>query len=186
MKLDYKNNFLLENNEFQTLNTQKAVLEQKIDTLKKELQEFDKKLYQGSLFSFNDGFCLLDAYEVDNILCAGEPPFSTYMQDEMIEELEQNGVTTIISLLQEYECSLYDFNELKKKFNVVNIPMADNAYLDIDSFYKVLHVIDTNKKIYIHCSADRRREELFVKSYLSKRYGYTGDSLEKKVTLLQS
>jgi hypothetical protein len=164
----------------------KDVLEQKIYILKKELKEFDKGLYQGSLFHFYDGFCILDAYEVDDILCAGEPPFSTYMQDAMIEELEQNGVTTIISLLQEYEYSLYDFNVLKKKFNVVNIPMVGSAYSDIDSFYKVLHVIDTNKKTYIHCSADRRREKLFVKHYLSKRYSYVGDSLEQKVTLLQS
>ena len=186
MKLEYKNNFLLESDEVQILNTQKAVLEQKIDTLKKEIKEFDKKPYQGSLFSFNDGFYLLNAYEVDDILCAGEPPFSTYMQDEMIEELEQNGVETIIGLFQEYECSLYDFDKLKKKFNVVNIPMVGNTYLDIDTFYKILHLIDKNKKSYIHCGADGKRVELFVKHYLSKRYGYMGDSLEQKVTLLQS
>jgi len=184
MKLDYKNNLLLESDEIQALRIQKDVLEQKIDTLKKELQELDAGLYQGSLFHFYDGFCILDAYEVDDILCAGEVPFSTYMQDEMIEELEQNGVTTIISLLQEYECSLYDFNELKKKFNVVNIPMVDYTYLDIDSFYKILYLIDKNKKSYIHCGADGKRVELFIKHYLFKRYGYMDDNLKQKIISL--
>jgi len=187
--LDYKNNTQehSENiNEYiKSIEEKKEILVNSIKELKEELSTLKHQKenipVQGSLFEQYGDFIELAAYEVDDILCAGEKPYSLFMQDQIICELRSSGVTTIINLMQEHEFSRYNSEPLYKEFKVVNIPIVDNSVPDINALHKIMHIIDKSKKTYIHCNLGLGRTDVLVGYYLYKKYAYRGSSIIQKI-----
>ena len=129
-------------------------------------------------------FNSLIAYDVDEILCAGEKPYSLFEQDSIIQELKDNGITTIINLMQENERK-YNTTELEKEFTVKNFPIIDNSVPSIDVLYEVIHTIDKSEKTYVHCNLGLGRTGIVVGYYLYKKYGYRGSSIIQKIKELK-
>ncbi len=168
--LDYKNNTV------EQLQKEKDILIQDIKEVKGSTD---------NIFGFYDGFVELRAYEVDEILCAGERPFSALKQDEIICELRNNGITTIINLMQEHEFSRYDLHKINKEFKVINIPVMDESILTLNILYKIIHIIDNNKKTYLHCDVGEGRTDVAIGYYLHKKYAYEGSALIQKLQELK-
>ena len=183
--LDYKNNTIAGLNYLQTLEDEKKDLIQSIDILKDTIQKLGGEKNQESLFDFYDGFVELAAYEVDDILCVGEKPYSMFMQDEIISELKNSGVTTIINLMQEHEFNMYDLNPLKKQFKIINIPIIDNTVPTKEVLYKLINTIDSSTKTYIHCNLGLGRTGVVVGFYLYNKYRYKGSGLLQKIQELK-
>jgi hypothetical protein len=177
--LDYKNNtqehFENIDKYIKSLEDEKEILLNAIRTLK------GKTPLQGSLFDEYNDFIELAAYEVDDILSAGEKPYSLFAQDQIICELRDSGVTTIINLMQEHEFSRYNSEVLDKEFNLVNIPIVGNNLPDINTLHKIIYTIDKSKKTYIHCDGGLGRVGVVVGYYLYEKYGYRGCSIIQKI-----
>ena len=184
--LDYKNNTIAGLKYLQTLEAEKSDLIKSIDILKDTIQKLGGEKNQESLFDFYDGFVELAAYEVDEILCVGEKPYSMFMQEEIISELKNSGVTTIINLMQEHEFNMYDLNPLNKEFKIINIPIIDNTVPDKDILYKVINIIDSSAKTYIHCNLGLGRTDIVVAFYLYNKYGYSKDCLQQRIEYLKN
>lgn len=131
------------------------------------------------------GFQVLNAYEIDDILCTGEKPYSLFHQDFVIEELKNNGVTTIINLMEEHEYHKYNLVSLKKEFTVINFPIVDKSVPNIETIYKIIHSIAHSQKTYIHSNAGLGRTTVLVGYYLYKKYAYTGENIIKKIEELK-
>ena len=189
MILDYKNNTQEQSinldRYIKSIEVKKDILLNDIQSLKEELTDLNyQKKYkpkQRSLFDGCDEFIELAAYEVDNILCAGKKPYSLFMQDQMICELQSSGVTTIVNLMQEYEFMKYNWEILHKEFKVINIPIIDKSVPSLDVLYKIINIIDNNKKTYIHCDLGLGRTGVVVAFYLYKKYAYRGLNILKKM-----
>jgi len=123
----------------------------------------------------NKKFTCLKAYDVDDILCAGEKPYSLFEQSRVIQELKDNGITTIINLMQKKEIQ-HNQAEISKEFKVLNIPIVKNGVPSIEVLYKIMHIIDSSEKTYIHCDLGIGRTDVVVAFYLYKKYGYQGNS----------
>lgn len=190
--LDYKNNTI---EQFENINDYFKSRDEEIDVVVKNIQEIKDKITnlqgfectvaQPSLFESYDGFIELAAYSVDEILCAGEKPYSLFAQDEIIYELKNSGVTTIINLMQEHEFNMYHAEDINKEFKVVNIPIIDNSVPSLDVLYKIIHIIDSSKKTYIHCNLGLGRTGVIVGYYLYKKYAYIGPSIIQKIEALK-
>jgi len=129
-------------------------------------------------------FKFLKAYDVDAILCAGTQPYSLFYQDEIIEELKDNGVTTIINLMQNKEMK-YNTIAIEKEFKVLNFPIVENSVPSIDILYEIMHAINHSEKTYIHCDLGLGRTGVIVAYYLHKKYAYTGISIFQKMEKLR-
>jgi len=183
--LDYKNNTIAGLKYLQTLEAEKSDLIKSIDILKDTIQKLGGEKNQDSLFDFYDGFLELAAYEIDEILCVGEKPYSMFMQDEIIIELKNSGVTTIINLMQEHEFNMYDLNPLHKEFKLINIPIIDNTVPDKDILYKLINIIDSSTKTYLHCNLGLGRTGVVLAFYLHEKYGFKGNGLVQRIKELK-
>ena len=133
-------------------------------------------------------FKLLKAYNIDEIVCVGSKPYSLFEQDTIIQELKDNGVTTIINLMQEYETkyNLVKIEiEIEKEFRVVNISMVDNSVPSIETLYEIIHIIDKSEKTYINCDLGLERTDVIVAYYLHKKYAYNDQSIIQKIEELK-
>lgn len=135
------------------------------------------------MFDFDSDFVELSAYEVDDILYATEKSYSLFTQDEIICELKNNGVTTIINFMDEDEFNMYNQEAIHKEFNVIiNIRLwcrgNEGVYLEV--LNEIFYIIDSNKKTYIHCDAEFEKSDMIVGYYLHKKYTYTGLSVIQK------
>ncbi len=152
--LDYKNNT---KEQSKNIDDYIEILEEEKDILENDIYEIEEKLsilnptkkythIQASLFEPCDNFIELAAYEVDDILCAGEKPYSLFMQYQVICELRNRGVTTLLNLMQEHEFIKYNSEPLHKEFNVIHIPIIKNSIPSLEVLHKRIHIIDSNKK----------------------------------------
>jgi len=144
------------------------------------------KLQSDRLFELpKKGFEILGAYEVDDILCAGEKPFSLLYQKKIVEELHNNGITTIITLMQESELTKYDKQDLGE-FQVLYFPMKRETFPTMDLLYEIMYHINNSKKSYIYCNRGVKRVSLIIAYYLFKKYGYREETIFKKIQQLQA
>jgi protein-tyrosine phosphatase len=189
MILDYKNNTLEQSENIDKyivlIEEKKEILVNSIKELKEELSIINphkvSRTRQGNLFEVHDEFIELAAYEVDDILCVGEKPYSLFMQDKILCELRSSGVTTIVNLMQEHEFLKYNSEVLHKEFKVINVPIIDNTPPSLEVLYKIIHIINSNKKTYIHCDLGLGRTGFVVAFYLYKKYAYKGLNILKRI-----
>lgn len=146
----------------------------------------DENIVQETLFTIpTKGFDTLSAYEVDDILYAGEKPYSLFDQGLMIEELKANGITSIINLMQDHEYNTYNINLINDEFNVINFPILDNSVPSEDMICEIIYNINKNEKTYIHCNLGLGRTGVVVASYLHEKYGYKSRNLIKRIDELK-
>ena len=165
-------------------------IESEIKVLKEKIQELRQELpnckVQLSLFYDNDDFFYeISAYKVDNILYAGEKPYSLFFQEEIIDELKAKGITHIINLMQSHEYKCYDTSLFSNNFKITNIELVDNSVPEIDKILEVLYAIDNNEKTYLHCNLGLGRTGVMVAVYLSKKYAFVPDTLISKIEELK-
>lgn len=174
------------------LEAEKEILIKDIQKLKNQISALDpnkpKQNKQKGLFNLESGFVELIAYEVDDILCVGEKPYSMFNQDDIVCELRNNGVTTIINLMDKYEFNMYNQEAIKQEFNIVNIPLwsRGNESAHSEVLNEIFHIIDSNQKTYINCDTELERSDIIIGYYLNTKYAYTGLSVIQKIEELKS
>ena len=137
------------------------------------------------LFRTHEGFIELGAYEVDDILCAGEKPYSLFDQDLIVEELHTNGIKTIINLMQKEEFENYTTPLLEDNFKIINFPILDNSVPSKDIILHILHIINKSEKTYVHCNLGLGRTGIIIASYLHQKYAYRSKTILQKIKELK-
>ncbi len=130
------------------------------------------------------GFRLLDAYEVDEILCVGAQPYGLFDQDDVVQELRDNGITAIINLMQESEMK-YNRELFTKNFELIDIPLPEDKEIDDFTLRKIRHFIGKNEKIYLHSKNGLGRVEQFLTFYLHNQYSFEGKAISQKIRSLK-
>ena len=129
-------------------------------------------------------FQKLKACNIDKMLSVGVNPYSLFEQDLLIQELKDDGVTTLITLMQKSQIK-YDTKALEKEFSIVYIPVADKKIPSIESLEKIIDTIDNSKKSYIHCDVGSNRLGVVIAYYIYKKYAYRGTSILEKIEALK-
>lgn len=130
-------------------------------------------------------FKSLGAYQVDEILYAGEKPYSLFDQDLVIHELKAHGINTIVNLMEEHEFNRYDSNSLNAEFEVLSFPIVDNSVTDLETIARILSHIKNDSITYVHCNLGLGRTGIIVASYLHKIHGYQSSDILQKISELK-
>jgi hypothetical protein len=109
-------------------------------------------------------FIRLKAKNIDKNLSVGQTPYSLFEQELFIQELKDNGITTIISLEQKSEIG-YDKKVLENEFEFINIPLPDKSIPTIENLDKIISIINKSKKCYIYSDSKSDRLNIIVNYY---------------------
>lgn len=88
--------------------------------------------------------------------------FGNYPTQEIVQELENIGVTYFIDLTTENEKGIVKYNTTKKYYAY---PISDMSFPDIESFYDfVIMICDVmrTETVYIHCKGGHGRSGILV------------------------
>ena len=129
-------------------------------------------------------FQKLKACNIDKMLSIGVNPYSLFEQKLLIDELKNNGVITLINLMDKEELR-YPIKELEDEFDVVNISIPDKDLPSIESLYRIMYTVDNAQKSYMHCDIGLEKLGVVLAYYMHKRYGYKGEEVLKKIEELQ-
>ena len=129
-------------------------------------------------------FSRLKAYNIDKKLSIGGSPYSLFEQELLIQELKDDGITTIINIMQKVKIK-YDIKVLENEFEIENILIPDKNIPNIDSLDKIIDTINKSDKSYIYCDFESNILGVIVAYYLHIEYRYKGQYIFQKIEELK-
>uniref|UniRef100_A0A6C0LW24 Tyrosine specific protein phosphatases domain-containing protein n=1 Tax=viral metagenome TaxID=1070528 RepID=A0A6C0LW24_9ZZZZ len=102
--------------------------------------------------------------------------FGSFPTQEAVEELEQNGVRYFVNLTYSHERRITPY---KTKYNYISFPIKDHQVPEdsrefsmfIITLSEIIHEMEDNHLIYIHCKGGHGRSGIVVASLLSTIFG---------------